>query len=63
MRRHPADLDVLRVDVGMLGIPVTAGIDPQTAAWTIDALFHYVGADAMDIAVAEQNPSRRSAGS
>ena len=47
------DLDVLRVNEGMLAILITAGIDPQTAAWTIDALFLYVGAYTMDIAVAD----------
>lgn len=45
------DLDVLRVNEGMLAILVTGGIDPKVAAWTIDALFLYVGAYAMDIAV------------
>ncbi|MCC9177461.1 TetR/AcrR family transcriptional regulator [Arthrobacter sp. zg-Y750] len=47
------NLDVLRVNEGMLAILITAGIDPQVAAWTIDALFLYVGAYAMDIAVAD----------
>lgn len=47
------DLDVLRINEGMLAILVAGGIDPQVAAWTIDALFLYVGAYAMDIAVAD----------
>ncbi len=47
------DLDVLRVNEGMLAILITGGITPQIAAWTIDALFLYVGAYAMDIAVAD----------
>nr|WP_274637379.1 TetR/AcrR family transcriptional regulator [Microbacterium bovistercoris] len=47
------DLDVLRVNEGMLAILIAAGIPAQTAAWTIDALFLYVGAYTMDIAVAE----------
>lgn len=47
------DFDVLRVNEGMLAILIAGGIDPQVAAWTIDALFLYVGAYAMDIAVAD----------
>jgi len=46
------DLDVLRVNEGMLAILITGGIPPQAAAWAIDALFLYVGAYAMDAAVA-----------
>ncbi|MFK3672251.1 TetR/AcrR family transcriptional regulator [Leifsonia aquatica] len=46
------DLDVLRVNEGMLAILVAGGIAPQAATWTIDALFLYVGAYAMDLAVA-----------
>jgi AcrR family transcriptional regulator len=48
------DLDVLRVNEGMLAILVAGGIAPQVAAWTIDALFLYVGAYAMDIAAADK---------
>jgi AcrR family transcriptional regulator len=47
------DLDVLRVNEGMLAILIAGGIAPQAAAWVIDALFLYVGAYAMDIAVAD----------
>ena len=47
------DLDVLRVNEGMLAILIGAGIAPQTAAWAIDALFLYVGAYAMDVAAAQ----------
>jgi len=47
------DLDVLRINEGMLAILIAGGIRPQVAAWTIDALFLYVGAYAMDIAVAD----------
>ncbi|MEA9986587.1 TetR/AcrR family transcriptional regulator [Subtercola sp. RTI3] len=46
------DLDVLRVAEGMLAILVTAGIDPQTAAWAIDALYLYVGAYTLEISLA-----------
>lgn len=50
------DLDVLRVNEGMLAILIAGGITPQVAAWTIDALFLYVGAYAMDMAVADTGP-------
>jgi len=48
-----SDLDVLRLSEGMLGILLAGGIPPQRAAWAIDALFLYVGAYAMDSAVAD----------
>lgn len=48
----PTDLDVLRVNEGMLAVLIAGGIAPQIAAWAIDALFLYVGAYTMDIAVA-----------
>jgi AcrR family transcriptional regulator len=46
------DLDVLRVNEGMLAILIAGGVEPRVAAWVIDALFLYVGAYAMDVAVA-----------
>ncbi|HWJ83914.1 MAG TPA: TetR/AcrR family transcriptional regulator [Cellulomonas sp.] len=48
------DLDVLRVNEGMLAILLAGGIPPQTAAWTIDALFLYVGAYTMETAAASR---------
>ncbi|MFE5790411.1 TetR/AcrR family transcriptional regulator [Rhodococcus erythropolis] len=48
------DVDVLRVNEGMLAILITGGIAPQVAAWSIDALFLYVGAYTMDVAVADK---------
>ena len=39
----PTNLDVLRVNETMLAITLLAGgIEPQTAAWAIDALLLYV---------------------
>jgi AcrR family transcriptional regulator len=40
----PTDLETLRVSEGMLGIVLAGGVDPQTAAWAIDALILYVNA-------------------
>jgi len=45
------NLDVLRVNEGMLAILIAAGIDPQTAAWAIDALSLYVSAYTLEIAL------------
>ena len=39
-----SNLDTLRVSEGMLAILLAGGIDPQTAAWAIDALLLYVNA-------------------
>jgi AcrR family transcriptional regulator len=40
----PTNLDIMRLNEGMLAIVLAGGIDPQTAAWTIDALTLYVNA-------------------
>jgi AcrR family transcriptional regulator len=52
------DLDVLRINEGMLAILLAGGIRPQQAAWAADALFLYVGAYAMDAAVGENRQGR-----
>lgn len=48
------NLDVLRVNEGMLAILVEGGIRPQSAAWAMDALFLYVGAYTLESAVIGQ---------
>jgi AcrR family transcriptional regulator len=48
------NLDVLRVNEGMLAILIEGGIRPQAAAWAMDALFLYVGAYTLESAVIEQ---------
>ncbi len=40
----PTNLDTVRLSEGMFGIVLAGGVDPQTAAWAIDALFLYVNA-------------------
>jgi AcrR family transcriptional regulator len=47
----PTNLDVLNVNERMLGILLAGGIEPQTAAWTIDALLLYVSAYALEMSV------------
>ncbi len=54
----PTNLDVLRVNEGMLAILLAGGIEPQTAAWAIDALSLYVGAYALEISLVAQRQTQ-----
>jgi AcrR family transcriptional regulator len=47
----PTNLDVLRVNERMLAILLAGGIEPQAAAWAIDALVLYVSAYALEISL------------
>ena len=40
----PQSLDTLRIAEGLLAILLAGGVQPQPAAWAIDAAFQYVGA-------------------
>jgi AcrR family transcriptional regulator len=51
----PTNLDTLRVSEGMLGIVLTGGIDPQRAAWTIDALLLYVNAFSLEASLRDRH--------
>jgi AcrR family transcriptional regulator len=53
------NLDVLRVNEGMLAILLAGGIEPQTAAWAIDALSLYVSAYALEISLVAQRRSQQ----
>ncbi|MFB9836779.1 TetR/AcrR family transcriptional regulator [Actinoallomurus acaciae] len=53
------NLDVLRVNEGMLAILIAGGVEPQTAAWAIDALSLYVAGYALESSLAAQRQSRR----
>lgn len=53
------NLDVLRVNEGMLAILLAGGIEPQTAAWAIDALSLYVGAYALENSLVAQRQSQQ----
>lgn len=48
------DLDVLRVNEGLLAIILAGGIAPQTAAWAIDALNLYICAYTLEISLVTQ---------
>jgi AcrR family transcriptional regulator len=52
------DLDMLRVNEGMLAILLAGGIEPQTAAWAIDALSLYIGAYTLEISLFAQRQSQ-----
>jgi AcrR family transcriptional regulator len=51
------NLDVLRVNEGMLAILLAGGIVPQTAAWAIDAISLYVAAYALETSLVMQRQS------
>jgi AcrR family transcriptional regulator len=44
----PGNLEILRVSEAMLSIVLAGGIDPQTAAWSIDAVSLYVAGYALE---------------
>ncbi len=44
----PTNLDALRVREGLFAILLAGGIEPQTAAWALDALSLYVSAYALE---------------
>jgi AcrR family transcriptional regulator len=53
------NLDVLRVNEGMLAILLAGGIEPQTAAWAIDALSLYVAAYTLEMSLVAQRQSHQ----
>jgi hypothetical protein len=57
----PTDLEIVRINEGMLAILLAGGVDPQTAAWTIDALFLYVAGYCLERSIARQRSSHDDA--
>jgi AcrR family transcriptional regulator len=55
----PTNLDVLSVNETMLAILLAGGIEPQTAAWAIDALLLYVSAYALEVSVVTLRQTRQ----
>jgi AcrR family transcriptional regulator len=53
------NLDVLRVNEGMLAILLAGGVEPQTAAWAIDALSLYVAAYTLEISLVARRQGRQ----
>ncbi|NUR58134.1 MAG: TetR/AcrR family transcriptional regulator [Catenulispora sp.] len=57
----PTNLDTLRVNEGIFAILLAGGIEPQTAAWAIDALFLYVAGYALEASMVRQRRKDRDA--
>jgi AcrR family transcriptional regulator len=53
----PSNLDALRVTEGMLAILLAGGVEPQAAAWAIDALMLYVNAYSLEMSLVSRQPS------
>ncbi|GHF86246.1 AcrR family transcriptional regulator [Amycolatopsis bartoniae] len=53
----PTHLETLRVSEGILAILLAGGIEPQTAAWALDALTLYVNAYALERSLVQQRQS------
>lgn len=51
----PTNLETLRVSEGMLGIVLAGGVDPQTAAWAIDALFLSINAFCLETSLIDRH--------
>ena len=47
----PTNIETLRVNEGMLAILLAGGVEPQQAAWTIDALALYVAAYCLELSL------------
>lgn len=50
----PTNLETMRVNEGMFAIVLAGGVDPQTAAWAIDALTLYVNAYCLETSLRNQ---------
>jgi AcrR family transcriptional regulator len=50
----PTNLETLRIREGLFAILLAGGIEPQTAAWALDALSLYVSAYAMEQSLVRQ---------
>jgi AcrR family transcriptional regulator len=59
MAMGATDLDVLRVAEAMLAILIEGGVQPQSAAWAIDALNLYVGAYTLELSLTERRQGER----
>jgi AcrR family transcriptional regulator len=50
----PTNTETLRVNEGMLAILLAGGVDPQTAAWAVDALVLYVNAFCLETSLIDR---------
>jgi AcrR family transcriptional regulator len=58
----PTNLETMRVSEGMLAIVLAGGVDPQTAAWAIDALTLYVNAYCLEDSLRDNRATRNGDG-
>ena len=54
----PTNTETLRVNEGMLAILLAGGVDPQTAAWAVDALSLYVNAFCLETSLKDRQEGR-----
>jgi AcrR family transcriptional regulator len=54
----PVNTETLRVNEGMLAIALAGGVDPQTAAWAVDALVLYVSAFCLEASLGDRPVDR-----
>lgn len=57
----PTNIDTLRVSEGMLAIVIAGGVEPQTAAWAVDALSLYVASYALESSMMRRRQKDRNA--
>jgi AcrR family transcriptional regulator len=57
----PTDLDIVRVNEGMLAVLLAGGVAPQDAAWAIDALLLYVSSYCLETSIARQRATHPEA--
>jgi AcrR family transcriptional regulator len=58
----PTNLETMRVNEGMFAIVLAGGVDPQTAAWAIDALTLYVNAYCLETSLKDSQATRSGDG-
>jgi AcrR family transcriptional regulator len=54
----PTDLEIMRVNEGLLAILLAGGVAPRAAAWAIDALLLYVAAYCLEASIARQRSAQ-----
>jgi AcrR family transcriptional regulator len=54
----PTNTETLRLNEGMLALLLAGGVDPQTAAWAVDALSLYVNAFCLETSLKDRQESR-----
>jgi AcrR family transcriptional regulator len=58
----PTNLEIMRINEGVFAIVLAGGVDPQTAAWAIDALTLYVNAYCLENSLRDHQAARNGDG-